>query len=158
LKLLLQIIAIGFVFYCYSILYRNAKTLGNFSSDFEWMLGNWVAPFQESTILEKWEKDQQSYKGKAEVYSNQTLNFSEDIEIYANENNWYYCPNIKGNKIPFRIIESTQNSFTAINLKNEFPQIISYTKNSRDSLTAFVCGFEHSAFKKQYFYYQLKKQ
>jgi hypothetical protein len=118
------------------------------------MLGNWVAPFQESTILEKWEKDQQSYKGKAEVYSSQTLNFSEDIEIYANENNWYYCPNINGNKIPFRMIESTQNSFTAINLKNEFPQIIAYQLITPDSLMAFIAGFENHLYKQQRFYYK----
>jgi hypothetical protein len=117
-------------------------------------MGNWTASYQQSIILEKWMKDQQTYQGKADVFNHQTLSYSEEIEIYADQNNWYYCPNINGNKIPFRMIESSQNSFTAINLKNEFPQIIAYQLITPDSLMAFIAGFENHLYKQKRFYYK----
>lgn len=156
MRLFYQIMSIAFVLYCSTILIRYPSQKIVEKHNFNWLIGKWQGNYNNSQVLENWGQSNQQLIGKGSVYSNGIETFSEEITLYQEYNNWYYCPNIHGTKIQFRIIESNKNSFTAINLKNDFPQIIGYKKTNQDTLIAFIAGDDNHSFKLEKFIYKNK--
>lgn len=116
-------------------------------------MGKWECMYYNSQIIETWGANNNQYIGKAIVYNKGIASFTEDLKIYQQNNNWYYCPKINGKQIPFLIIQKKENEFVSLNANNEFPQIIAYQLKSKDSLVAYIAGFGEDGFKKEQFNY-----
>ncbi len=150
----IQILALSFVLYCSSILIKHPSQKIDEVKSFDWLVGNWVGNYSDNQVRENWQAVAKIYTGKGTIYNKGIETFTEDLILYQENNNWYYCPIINGKKIPFQITEQTEKGFIAINPQNEFPQIISYSIVKADSLIAFIAGFKDNVYAKAYFSYQ----
>ncbi|MBL7998033.1 MAG: hypothetical protein JNL32_05290 [Candidatus Kapabacteria bacterium] len=111
--------------------------------------GKWkggVAGFSTSTVIyEQWSVQSDTrMTGKGWSVRNGTATDAESIELTADENGIWYIPTLKnqnnGKPVRFLLKEQTANSFTFSNPSHDFPQTISYTFPTKDSMIAVIGG------------------
>lgn len=109
------------------------------------MLGNWQNQFPEGIATESWELlDDSTYTGKSLVVIGKDTVSSESIQLQQRGTEVSYIPTVKeqngGKPIPFLLTSSSENQFVFENPEHDFPQKISYTFFSNDSLVAEISG------------------
>ncbi|MGJ8683005.1 MAG: hypothetical protein ACSHWW_00175 [Nonlabens sp.] len=114
---------------------------------FSWLLGSWqrVDDQPGRFTYEEWHRTTEgTYLGKGLTLQDKDTVFQEALAIYKVDDLWV-LEVIGVNESPtiFEIIEFSSTSFTAVNLKNEFPTHIEYSIE-RDSLKAIVYSKERS--------------
>ncbi|WP_340062975.1 DUF6265 family protein [Ascidiimonas aurantiaca] len=122
----------------------------------EWLIGTWENKTPKGSIYETWNKtDDRNILGKSYIIKEQDTLIFETIQLIQEHDGLYYIPTVKSqnNGLPVRFsvktISNTQMVFE--NTKHDFPQIISYTKITTDSLVAEISGIKNGLERKQIF-------
>lgn len=121
-----------------------------------WLIGTWENKTPKGSIYETWSKETDNkFSGKSyNIKEKDTIVF-ENIQLVQEQDGLFYIPTVKNqnDSLPVRFagktISETQLVFE--NPKHDFPQIISYTKITSDSLVAEISGTKNGQERKQTF-------
>jgi hypothetical protein len=109
---------------------------------FERMPGKWQ--LENSTTIEKWEKDGELYKATVYKPLGKESLVSERIRLIEREGEIYFEATVRGqNKekpVPFKLIESGKDRVVFENKNHDFPQSITYQLTSEDQMVATIEG------------------
>jgi hypothetical protein len=117
---------------------------------FSWLVGNWKLEKEEA--YEKWEVVNDTtlggigYHFKVEEHDKDETDiiFDESIRLISRGDKFYYIPAPRnqngGKEVEFEIVSFTKNSFTAENLKHDFPNRIVYKLEGDNQLHAYIEG------------------
>lgn len=112
-----------------------------------WLLGNWENKSVEGSLTENWEKvNDSTYKATSYFTKGKdTLHF-ESINLQQKGETLTYIATVQGQNddkpVAFNLITATDKQLVFENLKNDYPQKISYTQISKDSLVTEISGMQ----------------
>jgi hypothetical protein len=112
-----------------------------------WLVGNWENKSPEGNLSEIWTKENDSvYHGQSYfVKSKDTLHF-ETISLTQVGDAVYYTPTVigqNGNKpVVFKMTLMADRQMVFENPAHDYPQKITYTKITNDSLVASISGIQ----------------
>jgi len=122
----------------------------------EWLIGNWENKTPKGNIYETWSKaSDNELTGKSYIVKEKDSIIFEKIRLVQEQYGLFYIPTVKNQndnlpvRFAFKTISETQLIFE--NIQHDFPQIISYTKISADSLVAEISGTKNGQERKQTF-------
>ncbi len=148
-KFFIAIIGLTFLFSWTS---KQASTINKA----RWLIGTWENKTSRGTIYETWNKtSDKAFTGKSYFLKEKDTVIIENIQLVQEGEVLFYVPTVKNQNggLPVRFtaksISDTQMVFE--NLQHDFPQIISYTKISADSLVAEISGKKNGRERKQSF-------
>lgn len=140
---------------CSFIFIAAAKESDNINKA-TWLVGTWENKTSRGTIYETWIKNSNNeLSGKSYIIKEKDSIVFETIRLLQMQNSIYYIPTVKGQnneepvKFEGKMITDTQLVFE--NLQHDFPQVITYTKISSDSLVAEISGMKNGKERKQVF-------
>ena len=130
---------------------NNTHTTGKTSTNFSelekanWLIGEWQNNSTEGNATEVWKKKNDStFVGNSYFVIGKDTVSSETISLEQNGNKLFYIPTVQdqnaGKPVKFTLTSSTSNQLIFENPKHDFPQKISYTKITNDSLMAEISG------------------
>lgn len=110
-----------------------------------WLIGKWQNNSPEGNATETWEKKNDStFAGKSYFVVGKDTVSSETISLEQNGKVLFYIPTVKdqnnGQPVKFALTSSTSKQLVFENPKHDFPQKISYTQITHDSLFAEISG------------------
>lgn len=122
----------------------------------EWLIGTWGNKTQKGNIYETWSKtNDNEFLGKSYVIKGKDTIVVENIQLVQEPNGLFYIPTVKSQNdaLPIRFAAKTISKTQLVfeNPKHDFPQIISYTKITPDSLVAEISGTRNGQEHKQKF-------
>lgn len=129
----------------------------------EWLIGTWenlptglAGKTQRGSIYETWSKtNDNELSGKSYIIKEQDTIVFENIRLVQGQNGLFYIPTVKnqndGLPVRFAVKTISESELIFKNSKHDFPQIISYTKISTDSLVAEISGNKNGQEIKQTF-------
>jgi hypothetical protein len=112
-----------------------------------WLLGNWENKSADGNLTENWEKVNDSTFQAQSYYIKEkdTLHF-ESITLQQKGENLTYTATVKGQNndkpVTFKLKTATDKQLAFENLKHDYPQKISYTQITPDSLVAKISGIQ----------------
>lgn len=112
-----------------------------------WLLGKWETKTADGNLSEKWiQLNDSTFQGQSFfIKGKDTLHF-ESILLQQNGEELIYNATIKGqneNKaVAFKMTAETEKQLVFENQKHDYPQKITYTLISKDSLTASISGVQ----------------
>ena len=121
-----------------------------------WLLGTWENKTARGSMYETWKKvSDRELAGKSYALNeNDTIVF-ETVQLIQNEKGMFYIPTVKnqnnGMPITFTLTKISDTSMTFENSQHDFPQKISYTKITTDSLVAEISGIRNGSKRSQTF-------
>jgi hypothetical protein len=122
----------------------------------EWLTGTWENKTSKGSIYETWSKsNDDEFNGKSYIVKEKDTIIFETIKLVQEQNGLFYIPSVynQNKNLPIRfsakIISETQLVFE--NPQHDFPQTISYTKITSDSLVAEISGTKNGQERKQTF-------
>lgn len=126
------------------------------SHEADWLLGTWKHQTANGILYESWEKVSSiEFSGKSYKLRDKDTIVFENIQLIKKNNTLYYIPTVNGqnsNKpVSFALTRKAANRLVFENRAHDFPQTITYTRISSDSLFAEVSGTSKGIFKKQQF-------
>jgi hypothetical protein len=112
-----------------------------------WLLGQWKTQSADGTLIENWKKANDStYNGQSYFIKGSDTIHYETIMLQQTEEQLSYRTTIKGQNndepLSFLLMESKENQLVFENPKYDYPQKISYTRISKDSLVAEISGIQ----------------
>ncbi|MGH2666963.1 DUF6265 family protein [Flavobacterium sp.] len=112
-----------------------------------WLIGKWGNTTKEGILTEAWTKQNDSVlKGQGHFIVGKDTVFSESILLEQKGDSLFYVPTIKdqngGKPVSFKMTVSTESQLVFENQEHDFPQKITYTKVSADSLVAEISGIK----------------
>ena len=112
-----------------------------------WLIGEWQNNTPEGNATEAWEKKNDStFAGKSYVVVGKDTVFSETLSIGQIGKELFYISTVKDQNneqpIKFSLTSSTSKQLVFENPKHDFPQKISYTLITNDSLLAEISGMK----------------
>ena len=109
---------------------------------FERLPGKWQ--LENSTTIEKWEKDGELFKATVYKPLGKESLVSERIRLIEREGEIFFEATVRGqNKekpVPFKLIESGKDRVVFKNETHDFPQTITYQFTSGDQMVATIEG------------------
>lgn len=122
----------------------------------EWLIGTWENKTQRGSIYETWSKTSDNkFSGKSYIIKEKDTIVFENIRLVQEQDGLFYIPIVKNQNdgLPVRFATKTisENQLVFENPQHDFPQIISYTKISSDSLVAEISGTKNGQERKQTF-------
>ncbi len=122
----------------------------------EWLIGTWENKTPKGSIYETWNKKADNeFSGKSYVVKEKDTIVFENIRLVQEQDGLFYIPIVKNQNdgLPVRFTNKTisENQLVFENPKHNFPQIISYTKITADSLVAEISGTKNGQERKQVF-------
>jgi hypothetical protein len=122
---------------------------------FERLPGKWQ--LENSTSIEKWEKDGELFKATVyKPFGKESL-VTERIRLIKREGEIFYEATVRGqNKekpVPFKLIESSRDRVVFENKNHDFPQKITYQFFSEDGMVATIEGRLNGKHEKHVFNY-----
>jgi hypothetical protein len=122
----------------------------------EWLIGSWENKSPGGSIYETWIKtSDDEFSGKSYVLKEKDTIVFETIRLAQEQGGLFYIPTVKNqNKdLPVRFALKTISDTGLLfeNLQHDFPQFISYTQISKDSLVAEISGMKNGQQRKQAF-------
>lgn len=122
---------------------------------FERLPGKWQ--LENSTTIEKWEKDGELYKATVYKPLGKESMVSERIRLIKREGEIFFEATVRGqNKekaVPFKLIESGKEKVVFENKSHDFPQKITYQFTSEDRMVATIEGRLNGKPEKHHFNY-----
>ncbi len=122
----------------------------------EWLIGTWENKTQRGSIYETWEKiNEFELSGKSYMLKEKDTIVFETVQLLEEKKSLFYIPKVKNQNgdLPVRftakIVSETELIFE--NQAHDFPQIISYTKITADSLVAEISGTKNGKERSQKF-------
>jgi hypothetical protein len=122
----------------------------------EWLIGNWENRTPKGTFYESWNKtNDNELSGKSYIIKENDTVVFETIQLLREQERLFYIPIVsdQNNKQPIRFAATmiSENRLVFENPQHDFPQIISYTKISADSLVAQISGIKNGKERRQIF-------
>jgi Domain of unknown function (DUF6265) len=135
------------------VLALGTLMLSSCSSDEEklkelsWLIGTWEGvDANELTFVEVWEKSGKAYVGKGATITPEgdTL-FKETLKIEMVEGTPYYVATVPQNPGPvlFKMVEADDTHASFENIDHDFPQHISYTLETKNTVLVRLEGIEN---------------
>lgn len=126
-----------------------------------WLVGEWGNTTKEGVLTETWTKQNDStMTGQSFFIIGKDTVHTENIVLEQKGDSLLYIPTIKnqneGKPVTFNMITATENQFIFENKEHDFPQKITYTKVSADSLIAEISGIQDGKESKES--YPMKKK
>ncbi|MGM8363054.1 DUF6265 family protein [Flavobacterium sp. ARAG 55.4] len=111
----------------------------------DWLIGNWQVKTNTGIFSENWEKvNDSTFKAESLFIKDKDTIHKESIFLQQKEDTLVYSTTIKGQNndkpIHFQLKEDTENELIFENLKNDYPQKISYKKGINNSLITYISG------------------
>jgi hypothetical protein len=114
-----------------------------------WLIGNWENELEGGTMTESWEKANDStFKGASYFMKNKmkdTIHL-ESVELTERNGLVSYNPTVQGqnNDLPvvFKLTSATAKQLVFENPAHDYPQKITYTQITADSLVAEISGMQ----------------
>jgi len=122
----------------------------------EWLIGTWKNTTPRGSIYETWSKaNDNEFSGKSYIVKEKDTVVFENIRLVQEQDGLFYIPAVKNQNdgLPVRFATQTISETLLVfeNPRHDFPQIISYTKISADSLVAEISGTKNGQERKQTF-------
>jgi len=110
-----------------------------------WLVGTWQNNTPESRSTEIWEKENDStYKGRSYTIAGKDTVFSETFTLEEINDSLFYVPLVKeqneGLPIRFALTSISDKQLVFEKPEHDYPQKITYTKITDDSLVAEISG------------------
>ncbi len=110
-----------------------------------WLTGTWENKTPRGSIYETWTKvNDAELSGKSYVLKEKDTVVFETIRLVREQGNLFYIPTVKDQNqgLPVRFAAKTISETQLVfeNPEHDFPQTISYTRISADSLVAEISG------------------
>jgi len=126
---------------------KNNNTEKDLIKKADWLIGNWETKNNIGTLSENWEKvNDSTFKAKSFFIKDKDTIHNESIILEQKGENLSYTTTIIGqndNKpIRFQLKEGIENELIFENLKNDYPQKISYKKTSKTSFITQISGLQ----------------
>lgn len=114
-------------------------------ADASWLLGKWEQKTKKGTIYETWKSSSDSsYAGKSYLLKEKDTVVLETVSLLQKDGTLFYIPTVtnQNNNMPvsFKVTFSSDNKLIFENPAHDFPQKITYTLISSDSLMAEISG------------------
>lgn len=121
-----------------------------------WLIGTWENKTPKGSIYETWDKaNDNEYSGKSYIVKEKDTVVFESIRLVQERDGLFYIPVVKNqnNNLPVRFATKTISETQLVfeNPQHDFPQNISYTKITNDSLVAEISGIRNGQERKQVF-------
>lgn len=121
-----------------------------------WLVGTWKNNTPKGSIYETWRRTGgNELSGMSYILKGQDTVVFENIRLAQEKDVLFYIPIVKdqNNGAPVRFAATTvsENRMVFENPQHDFPQVISYTKISDDSLVAEISGTISGKLRKQRF-------
>lgn len=113
----------------------------------DWLLGNWEHKSVDGNLTENWKKVNDSTFEAQSFYIKEkdTLHF-ESITLQQKGEDLTYNAAVKGQNddkpVSFKLTTATEKQLVFENPKHDYPQKISYTQITPDSLVAKISGIQ----------------
>lgn len=122
----------------------------------KWLIGTWENKTSRGSIYETWKTENNNeFSGKSYIVKEKDTLVFENIRLVQQQDGLFYIPTVKNQNdgLPIRFATKTisANQLVFENLQHDFPQIISYTKITSDSLLAEISGTKNGQVRKQTF-------
>ena len=122
----------------------------------EWLIGTWENKTGKGSIYETWSKvDDNAFLGKSYAVKEMDTIVFENMRLVREQNGSFYIPVVKNQNdgLPVRFAAKTITGKQLVfeNAEHDFPQVISYTKISADSLVAEISGIKNGQERRQMF-------
>jgi hypothetical protein len=122
----------------------------------KWLVGTWENKTPGGSIYETWTKvNEDELAGKSYIVKENDTIIFETIRLVQEQNGLSYIPIVKnqndGSPVHFESKNISDSELVFENPSHDFPQIISYTKISADSLVAEISGIKNGQERKQTF-------
>lgn len=139
-----------------TVLYAWTTKTTNDIAKAEWLIGTWESKTSKGNIYETWSKETDNkFSGKSYLVKEKDTIVFENIQLVQQQDGLFYIPTVKNQNdgLPVRFAAKTISATQLVfeNPKHDFPQFISYTKISADSLVAEISGTKNGQERKQYF-------
>ncbi len=120
----------------------------------EWLIGTWECKTPKGSIYETWSKtNDNEFSGKSYIIKEKDTIVFETIRLVQEQDGLFYTPTVKNQNdgLPVRFALKTISNTEMVfeNPEHDFPQMISYTKIEKDSLTAEISGVKNGQERKQ---------
>lgn len=121
-----------------------------------WLIGTWENKTPKGSIYETWnETNSTEFAGRSYIVKEKDTIIFENIRLVQEQDGLFYIPTVKNQNegLPVRFSAKTISETQLIfeNLQQDFPQIISYTKITSDSLVAEISGTKNGQERRQVF-------
>jgi hypothetical protein len=149
-QLLPVLLSVVLIFSTFSILKKPAI------HDAKWMLGRWENVSPTGTLIEAWQKQNDTlYTGYSHFIVGKDTVFSERLRIEQHGNDLLYIPTVvgqnEGKPVVFKVSLHTKKQVVFENPLHDFPQKISYSHPTKDSLVAEISGTDKGKFRSEKF-------
>jgi len=114
-------------------------------SNAKWLLGKWGNQTQRGKMVEEWSLiNDSTYGGRSYMITATDSISLESIVLKKEGNDIFYIPTVKGQNndqpVKFKLTSSSANQLVFENPAHDFPQKISYTLETENSLMAEISG------------------
>jgi len=121
-----------------------------------WLIGTWENKTSRGSIYETWSKTSNNeFSGRSYALTEKDTVVFETIRLVQEQDTLFYIPTVKkqNDNLPVRFTLKTLSDTRLVfeNPQHDFPQIISYTKITTDSLIAEISGMKNGQKRKQAF-------
>ena len=111
----------------------------------EWLIGTWENKTSEGSMFESWhKKNDQEFLGKSFMISEGDTIVIETIRLIEENETLYFIPTVKdqneGKAVRFKVKLIDEHKMIFENKSHDFPNLVSYTRVSSDSLLAEISG------------------
>lgn len=111
----------------------------------EWLIGTWANESPYGNLSESWQKENDSvYRGQSFFIKGKDTIHSESIALAERNGEVFYSPTVQGQNgdkpVDFKMTAATDKQLVFENPAHDFPQKITYTKITNDSLVAEISG------------------
>ncbi len=149
LKICLFFVFLSSVISCNFLNNSSSKINSNsLLGEVSWLIGSWENTVPEGKTIEKWQKLNDSVLvGKSIFIKENDSLLLENIMIVQREEGLYYIPTVinqnEGNPVEFKLSYKSGRMLVFENPQHDFPQKISYSKISNDSILAEISGISN---------------
>ncbi len=143
----------SFALLCFVFILHSCK---NQSEIFMKMNGDWKVNVEEGQMTECWKMiNKKAFSGTCILLNNQDTLFFETMKIHKMQRRFFYSTSFISNGIlhetDFVLKKMNDKSLIFENKLHDFPQTISYTFYSPDSILAKIGGREKDTLRYEYF-------
>lgn len=111
----------------------------------KWLIGSWKNQSAKTVDIETWKKlNDSTFIGRSYSLTGADTVSSEHIRMEQHKGKLYYIPTVKnqngGKAVTFMLTSSNNKHVVFENPEHDFPQKITYTQITNDSLVAEISG------------------
>lgn len=130
-----------FIFSCQTPGGTQEKEQGRKLDMLSWLEGTWKGKVDSVAFAEIWKRvDDSTFSGTGMVISGQDTAIVEQLQLALRNDTIYYIATVSGQRVVFTMTSMTADRYVFENPAHDFPQVITYTKVSEDSLVAEITG------------------